>query len=528
MSIKTWLWFGLLVAFVAPLVSQAPASAHIRGKPAFLTVENSYVDYYEVKPAAGLSREYPQSMDVNYHLPGKAINFKIDRRLLSVSYDNANSMNFRWDFGDGSKAGNGAAVSHTYKNIGTYVVTVHGSLPGKPAKLIESTAMQIFPDESFTQVLYSMRVNGEEVRNNTQKISLEPNQPVTMSVVLNATSADRPVDSYEWDFGDGSTAEGQTVTHTYSKDFSIAFPAIRVRYNQTFYNDRQIWLQNPQAVIAAAPATAPPDNNSLIGGIRHSLQQKLSSIFKDGRINYGLAAFVLFFAIIAGAAHSLTPGHGKTILAALLIGRDENRYKDLAILTASITIAHTFVIYLVGFILLAMHASSSANSMLPFFERLSALLVVALALYLMYVGIQRIRHGHVHHHGHSHEIGDEHDHSHGHNYNQVSAAETGRPSRKRSTWSLIVAGTGGGIVPCIDALSLMLLAAGLGHVGFGLVLVVFFSLGLAGTIAALGLLVIAGKNRLVINKKVEQKIGLYAPLASGSIILLLAVFTLWP
>ena len=95
--------------------------------------------------------------------------------------------------------------------------------------------------------------------------------------------------------------------------------------------------------------------------------------------------------------------------------------------------------------------------------------------------------------------------------------------QRGDSWSLMVAGAGGGIVPCIDALSLMLLAAGLGHVGFGLVIVLFFSLGLAGTIAAIGLLLLAGKRRLLLSDRTEQRIYLYAPLVSGTVILALGV-----
>jgi ABC-type nickel/cobalt efflux system permease component RcnA len=152
--------------------------------------------------------------------------------------------------------------------------------------------------------------------------------------------------------------------------------------------------------------------------------------------------------------------------------------------------------------------------LLPYFERVSAALVFILAAYLIYTGVRRYRHARSHAHGH------EHSHNHDHQHDNSLAA---RLSRRGETWSLIVAGAGGGIVPCIDALSLMLLAAGLGHAGFGLVLVLFFSLGLAGTIAAIGLLLLAGKRRLMLSQAAEQKVATYAPLASGAIILILAV-----
>ena len=504
-------------AVIGSALFAGSASAHVRGKPSFLKIENSFVDYYNVNVAKGLRQAYPQSMDVNYHLPGQKISFIIDKKLMAVSYDNVDRMSLRWDFGDGGTA-KGFNASRTYASPGTKVLQVYGHIAGEPEKLVEATALQIFPDDSYKLPDFTMSVNGREVFNNTSEIAVKPGQQVTLRVLQHDSHT--PTGAV-WDFGDGQTAEGLEASHTYGQHFSEAYPTIRLSFDGSFFLDNQLHLKNPDA--AAATADKQASESGLLKTIRHSMQIKLNSIFNGGGTNYALAIFVLLFAVIAGALHSLTPGHGKTILAALLIGRDDNRYRDLAILTASITIAHTLVIYVIGFVLLALSKSQSANSLVPYFEKASAILVVGLALYLIYTGIRRIAHGHTHEHSHAHS----HSHSHSHSHEHVHGSASDN-KHAHDTWSLVLAGTGGGIVPCIDALSLMLLAAGLGHTGFGLILVVFFSLGLAGTITALGVVVIAGKRRLSLSKQTEESISRYAPLASGAIILSLAVLTLWP
>ena len=62
--------------------------------------------------------------------------------------------------------------------------------------------------------------------------------------------------------------------------------------------------------------------------------------------------------------------------------------------------------------------------------------------------------------------------------------------------SLIALGASGGLVPCPSALVLLLSAIALGHVGLGLILLIAFSLGLAGVLMAIGMLVLYAKNLL--------------------------------
>ena len=62
--------------------------------------------------------------------------------------------------------------------------------------------------------------------------------------------------------------------------------------------------------------------------------------------------------------------------------------------------------------------------------------------------------------------------------------------------SLIALGASGGLVPCPSALVLLLSSIALGHVGLGLILLVAFSLGLAGVLMTIGMLVLYAKHLL--------------------------------
>lgn len=90
-------------------------------------------------------------------------------------------------------------------------------------------------------------------------------------------------------------------------------------------------------------------------------------------------------------------------------------------------------------------------------------------------------------------------------------------------WSYILAGVSGGLVPCIDALSILVLAASVHMILFGLLVVLFFSLGLAASIIVLGLLVIRTKKIMKLEERIGEKISIFAPLLTGVVIIILGL-----
>lgn len=192
-------------------------------------------------------------------------------------------------------------------------------------------------------------------------------------------------------------------------------------------------------------------------------------------------AAALLIAIGLGAAHALTPGHGKTIVGAYLVGsRGTARHALLLGLTTTIT--HTAGVFTLGFIVYF-----ASRTILP--ERLFPWLGVASGLLLVFIGFSLFRQRLLARHAQT----DAHSESGLHTHFGVEHSHN--PAQGAVGWrSLLALGVSGGLIPCPSALILLLSAIALQQVGFGLVLILFFSMGLAGVLTAIGLvLVYAGR-----------------------------------
>jgi ABC-type nickel/cobalt efflux system permease component RcnA len=190
-----------------------------------------------------------------------------------------------------------------------------------------------------------------------------------------------------------------------------------------------------------------------------------------------------------GAAHALTPGHGKTIVAAYLVGsRGTTRHALFLGLTTTLT--HTLGVFLLGLITLFASEFILPEQLYPWLGLISGALVVALGLslfrgYLRYLlqpeGHEPHSHDHDHDHTHPHDHTHHHDHGHSH-------LPPGADGSTISWAGLLALGVSGGLIPCPSALIVMLSAIALQRIGFGLLLIIAFSLGLAGTLTAIGIL----------------------------------------
>lgn len=250
-----------------------------------------------------------------------------------------------------------------------------------------------------------------------------------------------------------------------------------------------------------------------------------------------LGPWSIFVALLAafgwGAAHALSPGHGKTIVGAYLVG-SRGTAKHALFLGLTTTITHTAGVFALGLITLFASRYILPETLFPWLSLLSGLLVVAIGLSMAWSWFSRFmrdgqashghhdhsQHGHHHHahdhshdHGHSHDHdhdhGHDHDHSHDHEHHHdhnhaglhthdgihYHSHDVPGQDGEPVTWrSLLALGISGGLLPCPSALVVMLGAIALQRVAFGLVLIIAFSLGLAGVLTAFGLaLVYAGQ-----------------------------------
>ncbi len=211
----------------------------------------------------------------------------------------------------------------------------------------------------------------------------------------------------------------------------------------------------------------------------------LSDLFARGEQTPLLVLLTILAAFGLGALHGLEPGHGKALLAFTLVGARAT-FKQAAILAAALTFAHTIAVLLLG-LLLFFAAGFATESLFTWITLLSGAVVAIIGARSLSAAVRRIaldrEHAHAHTHGHAHE--HHHDHDRGHSHVIAGSAPLHFPSA-------VAAAMSGGIAPCPAAIVVLLTALHLHRVGYGLFLIVLFSLGLAGILTGLGLAVVNG------------------------------------
>jgi nickel/cobalt transporter (NicO) family protein len=232
------------------------------------------------------------------------------------------------------------------------------------------------------------------------------------------------------------------------------------------------------------------------------------------------AALAIAFAL--GAAHALTPGHGKTIVAAYLVG-SRGTLRHAAFLGAMVTFTHTVSVFLLGMATLFLFQNVVPEKITRVLGAVSGLSIVAIGGWMLYKRLrapgahshehQHQPHEHDHHHCQAHDHAHSHDHGHTHSHVPEEVSWSG----------LMALGASGGLVPCESALVLLLTAVAMRRVGLGLVLLVFFSLGLAIVLMGIGVLVIYAKNLLPEGARERRGFFRWMPVASAAVVLVLGV-----
>jgi ABC-type nickel/cobalt efflux system permease component RcnA len=216
---------------------------------------------------------------------------------------------------------------------------------------------------------------------------------------------------------------------------------------------------------AAAPSLGPQAAPRHIDG-------GFEALIERGRLSAGIVLLSLLVAAFWGAVHALTPGHGKALVAGYLVGT-RGRPRHALLLGATVTVTHTAGVFALGLVTLLLSRFVVPEQLYPWLTLVSGLLVVGVGVAVLRSRI-RARHHHDHHDHHHHD----HDHHH-------DAALTSR--------GLLGVGIAAGLLPCPSALVVLLSAIALQRVGFGLALIVAFSLGLATTITAIGLVAVLAR-----------------------------------
>lgn len=243
----------------------------------------------------------------------------------------------------------------------------------------------------------------------------------------------------------------------------------------------------------ANPADAPQRPRSATPA-----ERGFAKLIEQGELSVGFMLVSLAVAMFWGAAHALSPGHGKALVGAYLIGA-RGRARHAFYLGGIVTITHTLGVFALGFITLLLSELIVPERLYPWLNLVAALLVVGVGLVVARPRIQAWRadregEGRPHDHGDDHAHGDDHGHSHSHPHgHDQRSSHSHLPEPGTGVRGLFVVGVSGGLVPCPTALVVMLAAISLHRVAYGMVLIVAFSLGLAATMTLIGLVALYGR-----------------------------------
>jgi len=222
-------------------------------------------------------------------------------------------------------------------------------------------------------------------------------------------------------------------------------------------------------------------------------------------------------AMVLGAGHALSPGHGKTMAAAYLAGSRSTPWQAV-VLGITTTVTHTLAVFVLGAIALLAAQFGWAEQIYPVLSLVSGVMVLAVGSNLLRQRLDALESpGHDHHHhddDHHHHDHHHHDHHHhGHSHPHPSTHPPIHPST-----NLLALGIAGGLVPCPSALVLLLSAIALHQTAYGMALVTAFSLGLTLVLIGVGLSVVYSRqwfDRLPTNSSIFR----YLPIASAVMIM---------
>jgi ABC-type nickel/cobalt efflux system permease component RcnA len=262
--------------------------------------------------------------------------------------------------------------------------------------------------------------------------------------------------------------------------------------------------------------TAPDGERTAAGTEPGRADDGFTKVFSDAAAGEGVLLLLLLAALGWGAVHALSPGHGKAMVAAYLVGT-RGRPRHAFALGAMVTVTHTAGVFALGAVTLALSEFVLPETLYPWLNLLSGVLVVGIGVTVLRGHLRRHRgHAHAHHHHHA----DGHDHVHHHPLHDDHGHDHSHLPQEPGVRGLLAMGAAAGLIPCPSALVVLLGAVAQGQIALGMLLIVAFSVGLAATLTALGLAVVLASRAL---RNVDLPQGLLTALPAASAVLIVGV-----
>lgn len=295
----------------------------------------------------------------------------------------------------------------------------------------------------------------------------------------------------------------------------------------------------PGGAIAPPRVALPPRNPN---------HRSIAALQRFVRVPVAGLSFTLTglgIALLLGALHALTPGHGKTLVAAYMIG-SRGRIRDAVTLGGVVTITHTGSVIVVGVAMLFFSRAFAPDRFLPWIELAGSLSIIGLGIALLPSRVSSARLSGLRARSHpsaaprieEHEHEDEYEHEHEHEHEDGTRHTHGwfgsdshvhPPLATHDLRSLLMLGVSGGIVPCPDALAILLIAVAAGHIVTGIIIILGFSVGLAAVLTGLGILLTTVRMTRLAPGRLIGAFGIsrWLPVASAVMIVAIGVNGLW-
>ncbi|CAN5143489.1 hypothetical protein BH09PAT1_BH09PAT1_0260 [soil metagenome] len=180
--------------------------------------------------------------------------------MLPFPDDVIRNITYVWNFGDGG-SDQGTKLSHTYKKMGSYLLTITADYDGykdantKP--LLQAILITVLPNKTYLLPQAKISVDNKGVVSSTTSITLSNN--TLLFSANNSIRSTSPIASYLWDFGDGKSSEEKKISHSFSdKNQLYIFPMRRFTDANGFISDTYVQLE--QSVKTTTPSQALPFN----------------------------------------------------------------------------------------------------------------------------------------------------------------------------------------------------------------------------------------------------------------------------
>jgi nickel/cobalt transporter (NicO) family protein len=345
--------------------------------------------------------------------------------------------------------------------------------------------------------------------------------------------------------GDGVAIEANGLPATSPSKRLTSYPADMI--SQPLDMRSVMIVATPEAApiatavpAAAGPAVAAAAGVSVVGAVPGGVGAELPAIFQSADLNPIVLVLSILTALGLGAGHAVTPGHGKTLMAAYLVGTRGTALHAVG-LGLAVTVSHTLGILVLAALVVGAQGLLPPDVVVRGAPVIAAVTIVAIGGWMLIAEVRRrlaarstatIHGDHVHDHDHDHDHGHDHRHEEAplasgeHRHGGIVHSHL-PPAGSTISWrGLIALGLAGGLIPSTSALFILLGSIVAGRPAFGFVLVVVFGFGMALVMSGVGLAMVFARTRLdrLPSGSSLGRLARHAPLVAAVVVLAFGLY----